>query len=70
MYTRVNDRKTGEGKIKIPDNYGGNAFRDQNYYFPKADTPSDDYKRMPESPPDIAKREIVERENFEEKSEA
>ena len=69
MYTRVNDRKTGEGKIKIPDNYGGNAFRDQNYYFPKADTPPEDYKKAPENPPDIAPKEIVERQNSEEKAE-
>ena len=69
MYTRVNDRKTGESKIKIPDNYSGNAFGTQNYYFNQNDTPPDTYKKMPENPPDIAKREIVERQNSEEKAE-
>ena len=69
MYTRVNERKTGDSKIKIPDNYSGNAFGGQNYYFHQSDSPPVDSYKAPENPPDTTQKEIAERQNFEEKAE-
>ena len=69
MYTRVNERKTGDSKIKIPDNYSGNAFGGQNYYFHQSDSPPVDSYKAPENPPDSTQKEIAERQIPEEKPE-
>lgn len=69
MYTRVNERKTGDSKIKIPDNYSGNAFGGQNYYFHQSDSPPVDSYKTPENPPDTTQKEIAERQIPEEKTE-
>ena len=60
MYTRVNDRSADAKKIKIPDNYSGNAFQSQIYYSPPPDI------RQNQGGDEIENPRLPEKSNIEE----
>ena len=56
MYTRVPEKKSLQSTIKIPDNYSGNAFNENNLY-----------QSIPDIPPKSQERDVDIVSDIEEK---